>query len=229
MSRGKSLEKGFATVGIAVAIAAAGVAAYIYAVRPWHRRWGATDEEVDQPLPGDNLVPDANFETTRAITIDAPPEAVWPWLVQIGQGRGGFYSYDFLENMAGLGIQSATEIRPELQNLQPGDIVPLEPEGGGYTVAALEPNSYLLLETQAQGNSSLDEVFRQAGGASTWLFYLEGQERSRTRLIVRWRARWNLSKSPVSLLIGLLLDPMEFIMEQRMLRGLKERAEAQVK
>jgi hypothetical protein len=209
-------------------MAAAGVAAYIYAVRPWHRRWGASDEEVDRPLPGDDLVPDANFETTRAITVSAPPEAVWPWLVQIGQGRGGFYSYDFLENMAGLDMQSAKEIRPELQDLQPGDIIPLEPEGGGYTVAALEPNSYLLLETQAQGNSSLDEVFRQADGASTWLFHLEGLEGDRTRLIVRWRARWNLAKSPLSLLIGLLLDPMEFIMEQRMMRGLREHAESQV-
>ena len=86
-------------------------------VRPWHRRWGASDEEVGRSLPGDDLVTEANFETTRAITIDARPEEVWPWLVQIGQGRGGFYSYDLLENAMGLDIQSAGQILPQYQGL----------------------------------------------------------------------------------------------------------------
>ena len=224
----KSSVRGVGAAAIGAAVVAAGVAVYTYGIRPWHRRWGATDGEVDRPLPGDDLVLDANFETTRAITINAPPEAIWPWLVQIGQGRAGFYSYDFLENMVGLDIDSAHAIQPELQDLQPGDVVPLEPEGGGYTVAALERNSYLLLETQGEGDTSLDEAFRQADAASTWLFCLDGQGSSRTRLIVRWRARWNLGKSPVSLLIGLMLEPIEFVMEQRMMRGLKERAEAHV-
>ena len=210
--------------GVAVAAGAA-VATYLVAVRPWHRRWGATDDELKERLPGDDLVSEANFETTRAIDVSAPPAAVWPWLVQLGQGRGGFYSYDVLENMMGLDIQSSGGIKSEFQDLKVGDVIPLEPEGGGYTVAELEPNEYLLLFTEGQGDSELDEVFRRAGAATTWAFVLRELEDGGTRLIVRWRARWDLRTSPLSFGIGLALDPVEFMMEQKMMRGIKERAE----
>ena len=213
------------TLGGLAAGGAVGVAAYMLAVRPWHRRWGATDEEAVGRMPGDDLVEDANFETTRAIEIAAPVEAVWPWLVQIGQGRAGFYSYDLLENMMGLDIRSARQIQPQFQDLKVGDTIPLEPEGGGYTVAELEPNHHLVLLTEGAGESELDKVFRQANAASTWTFLLRELEGERTRLIVRWRARWKLSGSSMSFLIGLMLDPIEFLMEQRMMRGIKERAE----
>jgi hypothetical protein len=176
-------------------------------------------------MPGDDLVAEANFETTRAIEIDAPAEAVWPWLVQIGQGRAGFYSYDLLENMMGLEIHSAGRIQPQFQDLQVGDTIPLEPEGGGYTVAEIEPNRHLVLFTEGAGESELDKVFEQANAASTWTFLLEKLEGDRTRLIVRWRARWDLRGTPISFLIGLMLDPVEFLMEQKMMRGIKERAE----
>ena len=207
---------------------AVGLAAYAVAVRPWHRRWGATDEEVANSMPGDDLIGTANFATTRAIEIAAPAEAVWPWLVQIGQGRGGFYSYDLLENVMGLDINSAGRILPQFQNLQVGDTIPLEPEGGGYTVAAIEPGRHLVLFTEGAGTSELDSAFRQANAATTWTFLLQRLEGERTRLVVRWRARWDLLSSPMSLLIGLTLDPIEFLMEQKMMRGIKERAEAAV-
>ena len=215
----------FFTLGGLAVGGAAGVAAYMLAVRPWHRRWGATDGEATGSMPGDDLVEDANFETTRAIEIAAPLEAVWPWLVQIGQGRAGFYSYDLLENAMGLDIYSARQIQPQFQDLKVGDTIPLEPEGGGYTVAELEPNRHLVLFTEGAGESELDKIFRQANAATTWTFLLRDLEGERTRLIVRWRARWRLSGSPASFLIGLVLDPIEFLMEQKMMRGIKERAE----
>jgi hypothetical protein len=214
-----------AVAGVAAAGAAA-LSAYILVVRPWHRRWGATDEEVERPLPGDELVSEANFQTTRAIDIEAPPEQVWPWLVQIGQGRGGFYSYDVLENAMGLDIHSADRIVAEYQDLAVGDEIAIAPEGGGFTVVAIEPQRHLLLEAQGAGDSEIDAVFRQADAASTWLFLLEARGDNRTRLIVRWRARWGLTKSFASFLMGVVLDPIEFLMEQKMMRGIKERAEA---
>ena len=205
---------------------AAGLVAYVLAVRPWHRRWGASDAEVAAGMPGDDLVPDANFETTRAIDIDSARDQVWPWLVQIGQGRGGFYSYDFLENMMDLDIHSADRVLPEYQDLQVGDAINIAPEGGGFTVAEIEPNRHLLLFTDGKGDSEVDEVFRQANAASTWAFLLEAPLPERTRLIVRWRARWDLRSAPVPFITGLMLDPIEFIMEHKMMRGIKERAEA---
>jgi hypothetical protein len=212
-----------------VTVGSLGVAAYLTAIRPWHRRWGATDAEAEGEMPGDELVPQANFQTTRAINIDAPAEAVWPWLVQIGQGRGGFYSYDLLENMMGLDINSSGQIVPEWQDLKVGDVVPLEPEGGGYTVAELVPNRHLVLFTDGSGQSEMEQVFRQASAVSTWAFVLHDLEGARSRLVVRWKARWDHFSSATNLLIGLALDPIEFIMEQKMMRGIKERAEAAIR
>ena len=222
MSRQSSLWK---AIGGLAAAGSAGLAAYAFAIGPWHRRWGATDAEVARALPGDQMVPNANFATTRALTIHAPPERVWPWLVQIGQGRAGFYSYDLLENMMGLSIHSAGQIVPEWQDLKAGDTIALEPEGSGYTVADVESNRYLLLYTGAEGEGTLDQVFREADAASTWLLFLEERDVGHTRLRVRWRARWKLTTSPASFLIGVLLDPIEFVMEQKMMRGIKQRAE----
>jgi hypothetical protein len=126
----------------------------------------------------------------------------------------------------GLDIRSAGQIVPQWQELQVGDAIPLEPEGGGYTVAEIAPNHHLVLFTDGSGESELDQVFRRAHAASTWTFLLQQPAPEKTRLIVRWRARWDLSGSPSSFLIGLMLDPIEFVMEHKMMRGIKERAEA---
>lgn len=100
---------------------AAGLAAYWLLVRPWHQKWGATNQEADASFSGDELIPYAPWRTTHAITIQAPIEMVWSWVVQMGQGRGGFYSYDWLENLFGMNIHNADRILPEYQQLKVGD------------------------------------------------------------------------------------------------------------
>src|SRR5215831_2205624 len=111
-----------------------------------HNRWGATPAEVSATMPGDELVPKPKITSTRAITIDAPPRDVWPWLVQIGQGRGGFYSYDALENLVRCDIHSADRIIPQLQQLDPGDLILLAAAGGPcFRVSKAQPPSVLAL------------------------------------------------------------------------------------
>jgi DNA-binding NarL/FixJ family response regulator len=118
---------------------------YFLAVRPWHRRWGATDDELLMALPGDELVPEPGYQHTRAVTIQAPAGAVWPWLAQIGQGRGGFYSYDWLENLAGCDIHSADRVHPEWQDVKPGDALAIM-RGWGTKLAAVEPGRALVIQ-----------------------------------------------------------------------------------
>lgn len=103
--------------------------AYLLIVRPWHTSWRATSQDVPKRLPGDELVPNLTLESTRAITIRAPAEEVWRWLVQLGQDRGGFYSYDRLENLAGADIHNVDWIVPQMQHLKVGDFVPMAPVG----------------------------------------------------------------------------------------------------
>src|SRR5215218_3768523 len=120
--------------------------AYRLLIQPWQHRWGATDEEVRRPMPGDDLIPDA-ASTTRAITIAAPAEQVWPWLVQLGYGRGGWYSYDWIDND---GQPSADRILPELRQLRMGDQILMLPEMGPR-VREVEPNRYFVAGDQKAG------------------------------------------------------------------------------
>jgi hypothetical protein len=136
----------------AIGLAAGAAAIYASVVRSWHLRWGTLDDEVDRALPGDELVPNAPLCATHAVTINAPIDQVWPWLVQIGQGRGGFYSYEFIENALGADIHNANRILPEFQNLKMGDQVPLAQGGFGLPVAILvEPRTLVL-----HGDTRLD-------------------------------------------------------------------------
>ena len=112
-------------VGVAMALGAA-TAAYLLYIRPWQLRWGATDEELERPMPGDEIVTRPTFNATRAVTIEARPEEIWPWIVQIGMTRAGWYSYDLLDN---LGRPSARRILPQFQNLKIGDVTPMSPDG----------------------------------------------------------------------------------------------------
>src|SRR4030067_2800213 len=115
-------------------------------LRSWYHRWGATGAEVTQPLPGDELVPSPMLGYTRAITIQAPPERVWPWLAQLGQGRVGLYSYDGLENRAGCDIHSVERILPELQDPQVGELIRLWPKGYPcFAMASIEPGRAMIL------------------------------------------------------------------------------------
>lgn len=203
----------------AVAGIGALAAAYIFGIRPWHLKWGATEDELNEWLPGDEIMPNAEVQVTHAITIDAPPETVWKWLVQIGQDRGGFYSYDWLENLFGLGIHNTDELREEWQDLQVGDFVRSAHEGwmggrfddeAGWYVVGLKPAHYLLLRDEIEHGS--------------WVFVLRRLDADRTRLIVRVRGKRGDTFLRKALNYG-LLEPAHFLMERKMLLTLKEKAE----
>jgi hypothetical protein len=177
--------------------------------RRWHLRWGATPHEVATPLPGDDLMPGAQYKSTRAITIDAPPEAVWPWLVQVGCLRAGWYSNDLLDNLA---HPSATVIVPELQHLEVGSLVPMSPKPSvrsALQVHSFEPNRSLLWTTPD----------------STWAWQLTPTDRG-TRLVTRINARYDWRHPHWAILGILMMEFGDFAMLRRMLRGLKARAEA---
>ena len=176
--------------------------------RRWHLRWGATDDEVRRALPGDELVPAPHFAPTRAITIDAPPEAVWPWLEQLGYGRAGWYSYDLLDNI-GHG-RSAEEIQPELQGLHPGDWIPMGPvvnEEAAWVVDRIDPPHSMVW----------------AKPACTWVWQLEELPGGRTRLITRIRLRHRLRVTVIPELF--LMEFGDFWMMRKELRSIRERAE----
>ena len=191
---------------------AAGVAAYVAVVRPWHLRWGASEVEEVQYLPGDDLVPVPTDMCTHAITIQAPIEEVWPWLVQIGQDKGGFYSYTWLENLAGCHMRNADRIVPEYQHIKAGDPVWLHPKAPPLPVVHVEPGRALVM------GSNLDEP-------GTWGLFLQKINEDTTRLIVRGQG----TRKP-GLLRGLFqvlfFEPAHFIMERKMLLTIKQRAEA---
>ena len=196
-----------------VALAAGAVA--VAAVRSRSLRWGATDAEFAETLPGDDELDRADLASTRAITIQATPEDVWPWIAQLGQGRGGFYTYDFAENLFGCNIHSAETVVAEWQDIAVGDEVRLHPEVS-LAVTVGEPGRALVLLGAVP-------VGAAAGPYDmTWAFVLRDEPGGGTRLLVRERyryaARW----------AALIVEPVElvsFMMSKRMLRGIKQRAE----
>jgi hypothetical protein len=190
-------------LGIAVASAAAIFLLYVLVIAPWQHRWGATDDEVARTLPGDEIVVPHVGSVTRAITIAAPPEKVWPWLVQIGLGRAGWYSYDWIDND---GRRSADRIIPEFQDLQVGQLITMLP-GYGPRVRSFDPGRYLLAGDAEEG---------------VWCLALAPVEGG-TRLISRWRL--NRKLTPANAFFMLLSDPGAFIMERKMLKGIKARVE----
>ena len=205
------------------------VVSYILLLRPWHLRWGATRAEAAQRLPGDELIARPRLNATHAITIFAPAKSIWPWLVQIGQGRGGFYSYDWLENLMGLDIHSAGRILPEHQQLAVGDLVPLAPEKDGkrfgIPVAILEAHQALVLHGDTRLDTAAQEMAAPGGYlATTWGWYLQPVSHRCTRLVERFRCDWNPSPLNQVLMRG-LMEPGSFIMERKMLLGIKQRAE----
>ena len=154
-------------------------------------QWGATPAEANAVLPGDEIIDDPSMITTRAITIDAPPEAVWPWLVQMGQGRGGFYSYERIERLFGLDIRNADQIVPGWQRLEIGDQIRMAPPkagpDAGFTVAAIDP--YRSIVTIA-GDPARVLAAAAAGSlpdGATWTFVLQPIDRHMTRLLIRLR------------------------------------------
>jgi hypothetical protein len=212
---------------LAATAAGAGAMAWT-AGRPRMLTWGATGEEVVRPLAGDDLVANPLYVTTRAITVQAPAAAVWPWLVQLGQNRGGFYTYDFIENVFGLNIHSATHIHPEWQNLKIGeDYVALDPSGAlKMTIVIMEPERALVVRAGAPGAEPQPPGdFFKGEIACTWGFFLEPTDELTTRLVARMRAAW-ADSTAAKIARPVLFEPVHFVMEQRMLRGVRDRAEA---
>jgi hypothetical protein len=177
-------------------------------------RWGATDEEIAASQPGDDLISDADVSATRAITIRRSPDVVWPWIAQLGQGRGGFYSYDFLENLVGCDIRSADRVVPEWQRISVGDEVRLAPTAG-LRVAIFEPGRALVL----QGSLPIAPT---PPFDSTWAFVLCEQPDGTTRLLSRERYGYRRWWAP------LVVEPtqaLSFVMSRKMLLGIRDRAE----
>jgi hypothetical protein len=175
--------------------------------------WGATAAERSGPLPGDDLVPDARYVTTRAITIDAPPDRIWPWLVQMGQDRAGFYTHNWVERLLQSGIPDDHAIHPEWQNLAVGDLMRTNRDIGGkpmgWPVVSVDPPRSLVVRSKNMP-------------AGSYAFVLDPIDAQHTRLIVRDRAVWRAREWPFA---ALVYEPLHAYMETGLMRGLKQRAE----
>lgn len=223
-----------------VRLVALATALYLLVLRPWERSWLAAPDERTRVLPGDDVVPDATLDETRAITIDAPPSTIWPWLLQMGYARAGWYSYDRID-MRGT---SADAIEPAWQGLEVGDVVRTHPEGG-FRVSVIEPERTLVLYMD---NDTVGGPTRVAGGGGeptptglraagalgstamgdfrgTWTFRLDPIDERRTRLLERFRMAIAGADGPGG---GLAREAMGFgvfLMTRRQMLGLRERAE----
>ncbi|MBG0817829.1 hypothetical protein [Planomonospora sp. ID82291] len=198
-----SVRAGLLTAGIAAAL-------YPLLLRRWCLTWGATPEEAREALPGDDLLPAPGLIATRAVTVDAPPGAIWPWLVQMGSGRGGAYTYDWIENLFGLDMHSADEILPQFQDLRAGDLLPLGTTGPRMRAEIVDPERAL--------------VFRSEDGNWVWAFVLHPEGRA-TRLISRNRIAAPDSGPLGRLVTMMVMEPGSLVMERKMLLGMKARAE----
>jgi hypothetical protein len=214
MSSDKTRQPRTATVAVA---AAGGIAALALSGRRRLLRWGATDEEIAAVLPGDELISEANVSATRAITIRRSPDVVWPWIAQLGQGRGGFYSYDRLENLLGFDIHSADRVVREWQQIEVGDEVRLAPTVGLKAVI-VDPGRALVIQ------GSLP-IARRPPFESSWAFILCEQPDGTTRLLSRERYCYKRWWAP------LVVEPTQaasFVMSRKMLLGIRDRAERSV-
>lgn len=225
-----------------LAVAGAAFVAFRLVVQPWWRQWGVVPQEAANPLPGDDLIPDANVGETRGIDIAASPDAVWPWLMQMGYGRAGWYSYDMVD----MSERSSVAIHPELQDLKVGDIIPTDP-GGGFVVRLLEPGRALVLyadtelmraraeEARASGAEEASANVRATGAlmenaqptefAVSWAFVLAPTPDGGTRLIERVRGSFGPSDKPWTRYTMPVMGFGVFVMVRRQLLGIKERAE----
>jgi hypothetical protein len=198
----------FKKIGIGLAaMGAVSLGVYLRFIRPWQLRWGATGEEVARAMPGDDVVKPPTFNATRAVTIQAQPEEIWPWLVQIGVTRAGWYSYDWLDN---LGRPSAQRILPQFQHVAVGDVIPMSPDGKqGMVVKDFEANQWML--------------WWDNQGDATWYWGLYPQDDSRTRLITRVRMHYRWLEP--SILFSLLVEFTDIVMMRKCMLSIKQRTE----
>jgi hypothetical protein len=191
-------------------------------------RWGARDEELRQPFPGDELVPKPRWQYLHGVTVGVPPALVWPWIAQLGQGRGGFYSYQLLENLVGCQIQNADRVIPGFQTISVGDPVRIHPRMPPLRVAIVEPEHALVLHARAEPSSR--------GPASTqgsdpdplnlsWAFVVEEAEGRKSRLFSRYRADYGPGLARALGYGPWILEPIGCVMDLKMLDGIRWRAE----
>jgi hypothetical protein len=205
MGRNETIKRVMAVPGLIVVV----LAVYFLWARPYQLRWGATDEEVRRPMPGDELDSRPTFLATRAITIDAGPAKIWPWLIQMGYGRAGYYGYDILEN---LGKPSAERILPQFQDFQVGDDVPISP-AASMVFYAIEPNQYLIWA----GKNNY--------GGFLWALY--PVDATHTRLVsrIRWSHHWT---QPALLGLDLFTEFTDHLAVRKILQGVKGRVEGNI-
>jgi len=208
------------TGGRALVAIAGAVALYVAVGRRHQLTWGSTPAEVAATLPGDELLESADLVATRSITVRAAASEVWPWLAQMGQGRGGLYSYDRVENLVGCDIRSADRVVPEWQSVAVGDPFRIHPEVA-LRVARVEPGEVLVVEggVSPTGQATTGP---EAPYDFTWAFVLVPAGGDTTRLIIRERYRY---RAPW---VWLMIEPVaavSFVMTERMLRGIRDRAE----
>jgi hypothetical protein len=231
-------------IGAGLGVAVGTVWGYVRWLRPWQMNWGATDDEVARPLPGDELVNRPHWNATRAVTVAATPEQIWPWLLQLGWGRAGWYGYDWVDNR---GRPSAWEILPEHQHIEVGKDFPMSPWTRMYCVAFEEPRWMLwrgspdapsplygaaLMDgvgpLDAAGTrervAGLDQAQRLVVSGGTWLWYLDAIDDSHTRLITRMRDEYRWTSPLIA--TQLAVDVGDFPFMRRVLLGVKARAEA---
>ena len=180
---------------------------YFALFRPWQLRWGATDDEIRCSMPGDDIVGKPSFNATRTVSIKAPAENIYPWIVQMGVGRAGWYSYDLLDN---LGRPSAEVILPAHQNLQVGDVVPMSPDGKqGLWVKDCKDNEWML--------------WWDKKGDSTWAWGIYSEGEAYCRLVTRLRVKYRWL-SP-AILFNLIIEFFDIWMMIKCMKGIKRRAE----
>jgi hypothetical protein len=187
-------------------------------------RWGAIDEEAAGPMPGDALVADPVAEATRAVTVDVAPEALWPWVAQLGADRGGFYSYTWLENLFGLGIRNADRVVASWQERRPGDLVAATAHGrAGWVVVEVRPPEALVLLMADPATGRPRRRDRRPGFEFSWAFAVRPAGPGSSRLVVRERAGFSGALAAAAMEpVGLV----SFVMTRKMLLGIKARAEA---
>ena len=206
-------------LAVVSALVASGVVYFAF-VRPKVRGWGLDPHEAELPLPGDELIDEPTHVETRGITIHAPVSKVWPWLVQMGFGRAGWYSYDMMDGKSG-----ASAIMPEFQELKVGDIMPTHP-GGGFLVKVVEAEQALVLYTDTallRSQSGREENESYPEIQASWAFYLQPEDGG-TRLIERFRAK-TPGSGPATVVLGEIMGTGIVLMTRKQMLSIKERVE----
>jgi hypothetical protein len=222
---GMRVPRPIARIAALLACLATLLAVYFEIARPWFLRWGATDAEIAMSLPGDEMIARPASQETRAITIDAPADAVFPWLAQIGQDRAGFYSYQTLENVFGCEMPDVQQLDPRLQRWSVGDKLWMYPArkagGAGFAVLArFDPGRAMVFGTRQLGTAATSPP------DGSWAFVVQPIDATSSRLLFRGRGAGGLHAFAAAFTVG-VFEPVHFAMEQRTMQGIKMLAEGQ--